>query len=494
MACAGAPTSMPAEQGAQPKPGGYLRHLSPYSPANLDPYTTEDATGYGFLIRMWYEPMLTIDFQPGVDWRVDTPVVPNLAESWKQEGANTYTFAIRKGIKFHNGDDLTADDVVWSYRRFLDPNEKLNPSVKRELDNLASADAVDGYTVRLVTKRPDADFLFTLARPLVAILPKKFVESGGDLTKQENGSGPFNISSYRKDVEGLAVRNEGYWQKERPYLDGVKMALRVEDSTQAAAFASGKADYLSLQDREQVSPIRAVNPQIMESKEPVNQIYSVLFNQTKKPLDDVRVRRAIFLGLDRQEIDKLLTFGEGVMSGPLIPSVKTGFGLSREELASVPGFRQPKDQDVAEARRLLAEAGYPSGFKTTLAFPGANAFQPGAAQVVNRQLKEKLNIDAELVPVEGAILTQRRSKGEFDMTVENGGTIDRISLYAWSEYYSGGAFAKAAGMKDAELDRLIEIQGETFDRKKRGELFRQIQQVMIDKAYAAPLPQPILYT
>src|SRR5205823_6001203 len=111
-ACAGPPTAAPVEQAAaQPKAGGYFRHLSPYSPANLDPYTTEDATGYGFLIRMWYEPLLTIDFKPGVDWRIETPVAPNLAESWKQEDATTYSFTIRKGVTFHNGDPLTANDV-----------------------------------------------------------------------------------------------------------------------------------------------------------------------------------------------------------------------------------------------------------------------------------------------------------------------------------------------------------------------------------------------
>lgn len=497
LACAGSAAPGPESQGQvsmQPKRGGYLRHLSPYSPANLDPHTTEDATGYGFIVRQWYEPLISIDFKPGVDWRIETPIVPFLAQSWKQDDAMTYTFTLHKGIRFHNGDELTSADVAYSYGRFLDPNEKTSPSVKRDLESLGSVQALDDHTVRLTSKRPDADFLFNLARPLATIVSKKFVESGGDLTKQAVGSGPFKLTSYRKDVEGVLVRNEQYWQKDRPYLDGVKMTLRVEDSAMIAAFASGKSDTQTLQDKQQFLPVQAVNPRMQVSKDVVNQIYSVLFNLTHKPFDDVRVRRAIFLALDRQELDTLLTWGEGTISGPLIPSVKTGFGLSQEGLLKLPGFRQPKDLDLAEAKRLLAEAGYPNGFKTTLAFGGTTQFQPSAAQAVNTQLKRLLNIEAELAPLEQGVLTQRRTRGELDMSIEAGGTIDRLSLYAWGDYHSSGTFAKAAGMKDAELDRLIEQQAETFDRKKRGEIFIQIQRLMMERAYAAALPQPALYT
>ncbi len=166
---------------------------------------------------------------------------------------------------------------------------------------------------------------------------------GGDLTKQAVGTGPFKLTSYRKDAEALAVRNPDYWQTGRPYLDGIKLTLKVDDSTMAAAFAAGETDILMRNDKNQFLPIQAANPSVPFAKEVVNQLYSLNLNAGRSPLSDVRVRRAMFLALDRQELDKALTFGEGTQSLPLVPAIKTGWSLPPDEIAQLPGYRQPKD-------------------------------------------------------------------------------------------------------------------------------------------------------
>src|SRR5439155_7819094 len=136
----------------------------------------------------------------------------------------------------------------------------------------------DEYTVRLTSKRADPDTLINLSDYRVPVMSSKFVESGGSITKQVVGTGPFKLNSYRKDAEGVAVRNENYWQQGRPYLDGVKYTLKVDDSTMAAAVTAGQADILMRNDKTQFQPLQAANPKLKSDKAVVNQIYSININ------------------------------------------------------------------------------------------------------------------------------------------------------------------------------------------------------------------------
>jgi len=428
-----------------------------------------------------------------VDWRIELKVVPWLAESWKQEDPKTYTFQLRKGVKFHDGADFTAKDVVASYKRFSDPNEKISPQIRLQVEQLDGATLVDDYTVRVTAKRPDPDFLANIADARVPILSSKFMESGGDLTKQVVGTGPFKLQSYRKDAEGVAVRHENFWMKGRPYLDGVKYSLRVDDSTMSAAFVAGQADILMRNDKNQFAPIQAANPRVQHAKVVVNQLYSVNINVARPPLNDARVRRAMFLALDRQELDKAVTFGEGTLSLPLASAIKTGWTIKPEEILKQPGYRQPKDQDLAEAKRLMAEAGYANGFKTTLSYQSGFGFTPQASEAVQQQLKRQLNIDADLQPLDNPTYIPRRTGGQFDLVVEAASQVDRPSNYAWTYFHSTGIYSKAFGIKDDDLDKLVEAQSNEFDYNKRGEIYMQLQRLLMDRVYTIPLPQAAIY-
>jgi peptide/nickel transport system substrate-binding protein len=474
---------------ATPARGGYLHHLAAYSAANIDPATTEDSTAYGFVETDWYDPLTRIEYKPGVDWRIANNVTPWLADQFEQPDKTTYTFTIRRGVKFHNGDGLTAQDVVFTYGRIRDPATKANPNVRMYLDSVDKVEAPDDFTVRLTTKQPNPDFLPGISGRNVPIVCQKYVESGADITKTENGTGPFKLASYQKDSTALATRFADSWLTLGPYLDGIKIVLKTDDSTASAAFTAGEADFVSLHDRKEADPVLRATPKAQSEEFPVEEIHGVVFNQTKAPFSDMRVRKAIHLVIDRQAADKAVNFGDGLIGGPIVVVGKTGWGIQPDELKTLAGYKQPKDQDVAEAKRLMQEAGFGGGFKTTLGFSNTNASAPAYAQVVQQQVKQ-LSIDVDLLSLDNANFTQRRVKPDYDLMIVSEGSLSTPGTAALSSFYSAGVYAKPAGINNPDLDSLIAAQGAEFDYGKRGALFAQIERMILDNAYKAPISTP----
>jgi peptide/nickel transport system substrate-binding protein len=477
---------------SQAKRGGYLRHLAAYSAANIDPATTEDSTAYGFVETDWYDPMTRLNYTTSPDWRIASKVTPWLAERFEQVDPITYSFNIRQGIKFHDGSPLSAQDIVFTYSRIKDPATKANPNIRMYLDALDSVQAPDEFTVRLNTKRPSPDFLTGISGRNVPIVSKRFVESGGELSKNENGTGPYKLSSYQKDVAAVAMRFADTWLKPGANLDGIRIVLKTDDSTASAAFSAGQADFVMLHDRKEADPVLKINPKAVTETFPVEEIHGLLFNQTKPPFTDVRVRKAIHLTIDRQAADKAVNFGEGLIAGPIVVASKAGWAIPSDELQKLPGYRQPKAQDLAEAKRLLAEAGYGGGIKTTLGFSSTNAYAPSYAEVVQAQLRQ-VGIEATLQPWDNATYTQRRVKPDFDLVIVSEAGLSAPGNAAYSSFYSSGVYAKPRGIADADLDKLIDSQAVEFDFAKRGAIFQQIEREILDKVYKAPISSPKTY-
>jgi peptide/nickel transport system substrate-binding protein len=482
-----------AGSNGQPKSGGHLRHILPYSSGNIDPHTTEDTIGYGFIQDYWYETLVTFDFGNGTaDWRIAARIIPWLAEKIEQPDPTTYVFSVRQGVKWHNGDPLTADDINFSFNRMISPNAGVNPNFQRYVGGVASAETVDDHTVRIKSKTADADFLSNLSQRNPVIVPAKVLQSGGSLSKQAIGTGPFRLATYTKDGSGEATRYENYWQKERPYLDGVKMTLKADDATMGAAFAAGQTDIITRTDRKQAEPLMQANPKARSRTFLEEQIQGLTFQEGKPPYNDPRVRQAIHLAIDRQEVDKAVTFGEGQISGPVVVVGKTGWHIPTDELLKLPGYRQPKDQDIAQAKQLLAAAGYASGLKTSIMFNQTYAVVPQDSEVVQAQLR-RIGVDAELKGVDNATYVANRSKGDFDLNMAIEGSMYQPGFVVTTYYRSQSLFGKAAGMADAELDRLVDAQTVEFDATKRGQLFQQIERRILDQFHKAPLGTPTVY-
>ena len=143
----------------------------------------------------------------------------------------------------------------------ISPNAGINPNFQRYVGGVASAETVDDHTVRIKSKTADADFLSNLSQRNPVIVPAKVLQSGGSLSKQAIGTGPFRLAAYTKDGSGEATRYENYWQKDRPYLDGVKMTLKADDATMGAAFAAGRTDIITRTDQETDRAAEAGEPE-----------------------------------------------------------------------------------------------------------------------------------------------------------------------------------------------------------------------------------------
>lgn len=477
----------------QVKTGGHLRHIVPYSAASIDPHTTDDATGYGFIESYWYEPLVNVDYSnPNVDWRIANKSVPWLADKIEQPDPATYLFSIRQGVKWHNGDPFTADDVLFSFKRMMTPNSGINATTQGFVAHIDSVTSVDDRTVKITAKQPDADFLIYLGQRTTPMVSAKVLQSGQSLSKQAIGTGPFRLASYMKDGSAEATRFEGYWQQNRPYLDGVKMTLLADDGTMNAAFISGQTDIITRTDKKQADPLRQANPKAKSRSFLEEQIQGIMFNEAKPPFSDLRVRQAVHLAIDRQEANKAVYFSEGQISGPVVVVGKTGWFIPTDELLKLPGYRQPKDQDLSQAKQLLAAAGYPNGFKSSIMFPKSVAVVPEDSEVAQAQLK-KIGIDVDLFGADNPTYVSRRVKGDFDMITITEGSLSVPANTASILFFSKGVYAKGAGINDATLDKLIDAQGVEFDFNKRGQLFQQIEHRVLDQMHKAPFATPTVY-
>jgi len=477
----------------QAKTGGHLRHLVPYSAGNIDPHTTEDATGYGFIEGYWYEPLVMVDYgNGGVDWRIANKSIPWLADKIEQPDPTSYVFSIRQGVKWHNGDPLTADDVLFSFKRMMTPNSGINATTQGFVAHVDTVTSVDDHTVRIVAKQPDADFLLYLGQRSTPIVPARVLQSGQSLGKQAIGTGPFKLASYTKDGSAEASRFESYWQRGRPYMDGVKLTLLADDATMGAAFAAGQTDIITRTDKKQADPLVQANPKARARHFLEEQIQGIMFNEAKPPFNDLRVRQAVHLIIDRQQANKSIYFSEGQISGPVVVAGKTGWFIPTDELLKMPGYRQPKDQDWAQAKQLLAAAGYANGFKSSILFAKTVAVVPDDSEVVQSQLK-KFGIEADLAGADNATYVSRRVKGDFDMITITEGSMSVPANTAGILFYSKGVYAKGASVNDAELDKLIDAQGVEFDFTKRGQTFQLIERRVLDQMHKAPIATPTVY-
>lgn len=289
MACA-APagpdtTTTPSEAPETPKRGGVLHFPIRQAMDNLDPYI-----GFGFspMAINWtrYEPLVSYKRSPERDHRIDFETTPTLSERWEQQGPTTFTFHLRKGVKWHDGQELTADDVAFTIGWVNDPAKSYRN--RRITDQMAEVKVLDRNTIQIQLKRENLGLMGDLAE--LYILPKHVADRGDPFTRVSVGTGPFKTLDFDSRAGFAMGRHAEYWDAPRPHVEGVVGHYGLDDSAMLAGFVAQQLDLLTVE----VNQLEVVKRSVPDVR--VNQFIadygnSVYFRLDKEPYSDVRVRR-----------------------------------------------------------------------------------------------------------------------------------------------------------------------------------------------------------
>jgi peptide/nickel transport system substrate-binding protein len=286
----------------------------------------------------------------------------------------------------------------------------------------------------------------------------------------------MRLKSFDRNEKIVYEAFENYW-KHKPYLDGIVAYFIREPQSRLAAFIGKRLDLLRVADKAQHDAAMAQVPSAASEGFSSSNGYSIYLRVDRPPFNDVRVRRATHLALNRHDMVKALSFGMGKILPPATSAISE-WTIPENELLKLPGFRLSKDQDIAEAKRLLKEAGYGDGM--TFSIQAVSVWQnPRIAEVAARQLKD-VGITVKLDFIDAGMYFANQRKGNFQAQL-NGMTPEYIDA-SLHQYYKGGA----ARIADPELDRLIELQRRTLDKEKRKKVVRQIQDYLLEKMYVVP--------
>jgi peptide/nickel transport system substrate-binding protein len=397
---------------------------------------------------------------------------PSLAESWTtSKDGLTYEFVLRRGVKFHNGDPVTAEDVKFSFDRYRGAAARLLKERVREVQ------IVDPARVRFHLKEPWPDFMTfygTSATGAAWIVPKKYVEKVGDdgFLKAPIGAGPYRVVSFTPGVDLVMEAFEGYWRKV-PSVKRLVFRSMTDESTRAAALKAGDVDIVYLLSGPVAEDVRRTPGLRLAAAKPPGVVFLDLPEQwdPKSPWHDRRVRLAASHALDRNGLNLAETLGLSRPTGALIPRV---LDFSR--------VWEPPAYDAPRARQLLAEAGYPNGFDAGDLTPFPPYFS--LAEAVGNYL-QAVGIRTRLRTLERAAFLSawrdKKLKGVvMGLGAPAGNAATRIEVYVTkSGIYSSGVVP--------EIEDLFQRQARELDRKKREAMLHQIQQLMHDRVMHVPI-------
>jgi len=437
-----------------------------------------------------YETLVRYDYLNAKDYRAELEVKPRLAERWEQPNPTTFVFHLRKGVKWHDGQPFTADDVLATAQTILKENFR-SASTWRPFKSM---EKVDDQTLRMTTEGPAPMALVGLGQPSDAqILPKKYLDAG---TMEQNcvGTGSFKVVSWDKTkIEQVA--NPDFYLKDEaggklPYLDRVRLIMGMNRSAQEAALAAGEIDLYNFNSFEDYDAFQKKIPDLKVEAFWSHHNYSLLLNTKRKPFDDPGVRRAFNLLMDRQRMMDLVTAGYGKIGLPVVPAIKEGWGISQEELLKMPGWRKEKAEDIAEAKRLLAGAGLADGF--TFDHLYIKTWSGAQLSEALPGLLKPYGLDLKLRGVDGATATREGRAGTFDTFLRLVANFDPL-MRTDEFFYTKSEMAIVTGITDKGQDALIDQLRSELNLAKQKELVRKIQEIVVNNHWTVPMGDPPIF-
>ena len=448
----------------EPQPGGTLNLSLGPDFVTFHPYF--DVTNPQFK-PIFFEAPIRIsdegDFEP---W---------LAESWEEsEDGLSITLHLRQGVMFHNGRELTADDVVWAVEYAMD--EELGHHLSDRFQTATGAEKIDDYTVQINYEQPTPK-LDGISK--LYIFPQEAAET---IETVPVGTGPFKFENWIPGDQVIGVKFEDYWQEGLPYLDQVVIKPIPDEQSRMVNLLAGSIDALlgvPLADKELLSRTPGIT---VFTSPPGFEFYAFLVNVTQPPFDDVRVRQAMNYAIDREKIRQTAFHGEANMIVEPYPETSWAYA---------PDLAEYYTYDPEKARELLAEAGYPDGFETQMLIRGASGPYLDMAQVFQQDLAD-VGIVAELVPTELPQYWPQLMGSEFTVVSHGTGdtTVDPSGLF------EGAAccrpFRNFFGITEddtwfPEYQSVVEQAGQEQDQETRRELYHQALEIMLEQGWTIPV-------
>lgn len=440
-------------------------------PTGLDPHLITAFPSFMVVNGNIYEGLTAID--------KDLKIIPGLAESWAvSPDGKTYTFKLRSGVKFHDGSDMTAEDVASSIRR-VQSKDIASPLASR-VAAVESANAVDPQTVELKLKEPSAALLSSLAT--IAIVPREVEANKDALQKTPVGTGPFKFQEWQPNGFILLTKNEAYWDKGLPKLSGLKFNIVPESATRQVGLTNGQ--YGLLPNIDAATALQLKGKPGVKLAETMDLAYTLIgMNVSKPPFDNPKVREAVNYAINRKEIVDAALFGAGVPGGPLSPALKS-WALDVKEFGCY-------THDPAKAQALLKEAGVTTPVAVSMKVLPRQDIKD-IAQVVQEQLN-KAGFKVELINQEQGQFIQDWRNSNFDMFASiNAGQPDPDE-YFYRTFRTGGS-TNVFKYSDAEIDSLLDKARTLSNQSERKAAYDQVQKKLACSGPVAHLTYGTLFS
>ncbi len=474
-------------------PGEVLRWSSSNDITTLDPHANPDAFSDGILHDV-YERLATRD--------PDFKLVPALATGWQQLNPTTLRFTLRPGVRFHDGSLLGAEDVVFSLLRARRPTS----DHKESMSGVKSVAMVDALTVDVVSEKPLAPMLAQVSD--IAIMSKAWLAKHGALEPHDYagnkeshtahhamGTGPYKVKSFEPGAKLVLEASAQWWDRMEGNVSEVVFRPIKSNATRVAALLSGEVDLIIDPPPQDLERLR-MQPDLQIVTGTELRTMHMTFNvhdaelkysnvKGRNPFQDRRVRQAIALSIDRDALQKVVLRGLALPTAALVPKGAVGYS------AKAASYGPP---DLARARALLKEAGYPGGFKVTL--DCANDREQTCVALAG--MISKCGIEVSLNVSPRAKFLQRVSTTQRDFSAYHSGmgayTADATIileslLHTWKP--DGRGANNSAGVASISYDRLLEASRAELDQAKRDALFEQLQLVEKEENFYIPLYQPL---
>ena len=439
---------------------------------NLDPHRATDTMSFTVLKHV-QEPLVTVDGKT-------KELVPVLAERWEMIDSETYKFYLKKGVKFHNGEEFTADDVVYSLTRVTEKDSVHSGNKGKQIDT-DGFQVVDKYTVIVKTNGPIGGWLEGMKHPYASIFNRKAVEEGGEeYFRNPVGTGPFKFKTWVKGEKVELERFEDYHGKKANFKNLTFLVL-PDDSSRVIALETGKVDMIYAVPPSDVDRLNESSGTKVVTAPGLRMIYLGM-NTQKELLKDPKVRHAIAYAVNTAAYGQVVYQGKSdQLAGPL-------------PLASTfsPKDPVPLPYDPAKAKEMLKEAGYPDGLALELWTGNLQDNVNGATVLQSMLAQVGVNVNVQIFEP-GALLANITKGGNHDLYIAQWGmqTSRNAGDFWFPLFYSASAPASNWAMfKDDETDRLIEKVNSTVDEAGRTETFQQIWNRLAELQPVVPLAVP----